>query len=63
MLSSVNLPKTKNDLVKSLSRLSPTVKFTVVEANSPNDKRKLTMTADQYLRNGPFSVIFIESPR
>lgn len=60
MISSTNSPKTKNQLVQSINKLPPNVKFEVVEVFSMKDKPTINKFYDRYMRKGHFSVMFIE---
>jgi len=59
MISSTSQPKTKNQLVQSVSKLPSSVKFEVVEVFSMRDKPTINKRFDQYMKKGHFSVIFI----
>mgnify|MGYP007117381332 CR=1 FL=1 len=65
MLSSItiNPPKTKNDLIRSISNLPDGTKFSVREIQSGQDKTDLNKMLSQHLKNSSFSIILIESSR
>lgn len=65
MLSSItiNPPKTKNDLIRSISNLPAGTKFSVREIQSGQDKTDLNKMLSQHLKNSSFSIILIESSR
>jgi hypothetical protein len=60
MISSTNTPKTKPQLLQSINKLPPNVKFEVVEVFSMKDKTTINQFYDRYMRKGHFSVMFIE---
>ena len=60
MISSTNQPKSKTELVRSINKLPPNVKFEVVEVFSMKDKPTINKFYDQYTRKGHFSVMVIE---
>ncbi len=60
MISSTNQPKSKTELVRSINKLPPNIKFEVVEVFSMKDKPTINKFYDQYMRKGHFSVMFIE---
>ena len=60
MISSTNQPKSKTELVRSINKLPPNVKFEVVEVFSMKDKPTINKFYDQYMRKGHFLVMFIE---
>ena len=60
MLSSISQPKTKHELVRSISNLSTNTKFSVIEVLGSQDKIKVNKSLEQLLRKGSVSVILIE---
>jgi len=63
MLSSIQQPKTKRDLVKSVQDLPNNIKFDVVEVSSSTDKQKVQRSIDTYLRKGGLTLVLIEHPK
>jgi hypothetical protein len=60
MLSSISQPKTKYELVRSISNLPTNTKFSVIEVLGSQDKIKVNKSLEQLLRKGSVSVILIE---
>jgi len=60
MLSSISHPKTKHELVRSISNLPTNTKFSVIEVLGSQDKIKVNKSLEQLLRKGSVSVILIE---
>jgi uncharacterized protein with PIN domain len=60
MISSTNIPKTKTQLVQQISKLSPSTKFEVVEVFSMKDKPTMNKLFDKHLKNGHFTILFID---
>ena len=60
MISSTQQPKTKNQLVSSISRLPTNTKFEVTEVFSMKDKPTINKLFDKHMRDGHFSVLFIK---
>jgi hypothetical protein len=60
MLSSISQPKTKHELVRSISNLPTNTKFSVIEVLGSQDKIKVNKSLEQLLRKGSVSVILIE---
>ena len=60
MISQTQSPKNKTELVRSVNRLDPSTKFTVIEVHSMKDKPQINKLFDQHMKKGPFSVLFIE---
>ena len=58
--TTVKLPKTKNELIKSISNLPNGVKFSIHDIESSQDKQKLLRTIEQLLRKSSISVIVLE---
>lgn len=60
MISSKTPPKTKTQLIQSITRLPANVKFDVIEVSSSTDKSSMNRVVDQYSKRGSFSVILID---
>jgi len=60
MISSTTPPKTKTQLVHSITRLPANVKFDVIEVSSSTEKSLINKVVDRYSKRGSFSVILID---
>ena len=58
MLSQTIIPKTKNDLIKSIQ--NKTIKeMNVYEVSSPNDMKSIVKSIDSVLKRGSVSIVVI----
>jgi len=60
MISSTQSPKSKTQLVQQIGKLSPSTKFEVVEVFSMKDKPTMNKLFDKHLKNGHFTILFID---
>ena len=60
MLSNLNTPKNKTQLINHLHKLPTTTKVEIIEILSSKDKPKLNTLFDKTIRNGSFSVVFVK---
>lgn len=58
MIGDVRKPKTKPDLIKSISSL-PKIEFEVIEMGSQRDRQNVIRPLDRLVSKGPVSVIII----
>lgn len=59
MISSTQSPKSKTQLVQQIGKLSPSTKFETVEVFSMKDKPTMNKLFDKHLKNGHFTILFI----
>ena len=60
MLSNLNTPKNKTQLINHLHKLPPSTKIEIIEVLSSKDKSKLNFLFDKTIKNGSFSVVFVK---
>ena len=60
MLSTVQPPKTKQQLINQLQRKNP-LKFEVLEYSDTDSKNKISKALDDASRKGIFSIIIIQN--
>ena len=60
MLSTVQSPKTKHQLINQLQRKNP-LKFEVLEYSDTDSKNKISKALDDASRKGIFSIIIIQN--
>ena len=60
MISNINSPKNKTQLINHLHKLPTSSKIEIIEVLSSNDKSKVNKLFDTTIRNGSFSIIFIK---
>ena len=56
----MNKPKSKTDLVRSINKLPYNAKFETVEVFSMKDKPTMNKFFDKHLKNGHFTILFID---
>ena len=59
MLSKIQSPKTKIQLVSLIQKLPTNTKFDVVEVFSSADKPEVIMQFDKHLKQGHFTILMI----
>ena len=59
MLSKIQLPKTKFQLVSSIQKLPINIQFDVVEVFSSADKPDVIKQFDKHLKQGHFTILMI----
>jgi hypothetical protein len=58
MLSTVKMPKTKNELIAALNAQQP-LTYSIVECATIADNRMVHQTIDKMLRKSPISIIIV----
>jgi len=58
MLSNLDVPKNYMELSRKITQSKPK-KFTVIEVLDPSSKTLMNKQFNEFLRKGPFSVIFV----
>jgi len=59
MLSNIQSPKSKTQLITHLQKLPTNTKVEIVEVLSTKDKTKINKLIDKKLKNGIVSLIFV----
>ena len=59
MISNVNLPKNKTELVSALNKKNP-LRFTVIEYTDPKKRSEVLSAIDKVAKKGSVTVVLIE---
>ena len=62
MLSEMNIPKTKQDLIKSINKLK-NIQIKIVEPISRKEINNVRSEVDRFMRNESISIIMIKSKK